>query len=290
MRSDRSERSETGFAGRSAPGGRTPARPEGKKPLPGFWSSGEKRGGPLAFCLGILLIALLIQAAGWLKGDTLVFPPVGEILRAFFRLLGKAETWRMIGTTLRHLLLSMAVSVTLGTALGLLQGRSPFLRGMLRPLMAFLRSLPMLVLVIIVMVLTPYRRVPVLASSLILTPMVAEATCEGFLRIEPELLDVYRLNSGFTFQVLLRVYLPLMAGYLKQAWINAVGMGLKLAVSTEYLVQTRDSLGKAIYTSSYFGDYQDIYAYALIMILLVLLVSELPLRLLRMKKGGGGPD
>ena len=156
--------------------------------------------------------------------------------------------------------------------------------------MAFLRSLPMLVLVIIVMVLTPYRRVPVLASSLILTPMVAEATCEGFLRIEPELLDVYRLNSGFTFQVLLRVYLPLMAGYLKQAWINAVGMGLKLAVSTEYLVQTRDSLGKAIYTSSYFNEYQDIYAYALIMILLVLLVSELPLRLLRMKRGGGGPD
>ena len=290
MRSDRSERSETGFAGRSAPGGRTPARPEGKKPLPGFWSSEEKKGAPLAFCLGILLIALLIQAAGWLKGDSLVFPPVGEILRAFLRLLGKAETWAMIGTTLRHLLLSMAVSVTLGTALGLLQGRSPFLRGMLRPLMTFLRSLPMLVLVIIVMVLTPYRRVPVLASSLILTPMVAEATCEGFLRIEPELLDVYRLNSGFTLQVLLRVYLPLMAGYLKQAWINAVGMGLKLAVSTEYLVQTRDSLGKAIYTSSYFGDYQDIYAYALIMILLVLLVSELPLRLLRMKRGGGGPD
>ena len=290
MRSDRSERNETGFAGRPAPGGRPPARPEGKKPLPGFWSFEEKKGAPLAFCLGILLIALLIQAAGWLKGDSLVFPPVGEILRAFLRLLGKTETWVMIGTTLRHLLLSMAVSVTLGTALGLLQGRNPFLRGMLRPLMAFLRSLPMLVLVIIVMVLTPYRRVPVLASSLILTPMVAEATCEGFLRIEPELLDVYRLNSGFNLQVLLRVYLPLMAGYLKQAWINAVGMGLKLAVSTEYLVQTRDSLGKAIYTSSYFGDYQDIYAYALIMILLVLLVSELPLRLLRMKRGGGGPD
>ena len=66
-------------------------------------------------------------------------------------------------------------------------------------------------------------------------------------------------------------------------------MGLKLAVSTEYLVQTRDSLGKAIYTSSYFNEYQDIYAYALIMILLVLLVSELPLRLLRIKKSRGGP-
>ena len=41
-------------------------------------------------------------------------------------------------------------------------------------------------------------------------------------------------------------------------------------------MQTRSSLGKAIYSSSYFNEYEDIYAYALIMILLVLLVSELP--------------
>ena len=39
-----------------------------------------------AFCLGILLVGVLIQAAGWLKGDRLVFPDVGEILQAVFRL------------------------------------------------------------------------------------------------------------------------------------------------------------------------------------------------------------
>ena len=55
------------------------------------------------------------------------------------------------------------------------------------------------------------------------------------------------------------------------------GMGVKVVVSTEYLVQTRNSLGKAIYSASYFNEYQDIYAYALIMVLLVLIVGELPL-------------
>ena len=68
-----------------------------------------------------------------------------------------------------------------------------------------------------------------------------------------------------------------MAGYLRQAYINAVGMGVKLVVTTEYIVQTVGSLGKAVYDSSAFVEYQDIYAYALIMILLVLLVSEAPL-------------
>ena len=98
----------------------------------------------------------------------------------------------------------------------------------------------------------------------------------SYTGIEKELIDVYRMNANFSGRVLFQVYLPLMGGYLKQAYVNAVGMGVKLAVSTEYLVQTKNSLGKAVYSSAYFNEYQDIYAYALVMILLVLVVSEGP--------------
>lgn len=231
----------------------------------------------LAFCLGIVLIGVVLQAAGDFKGDALVFPPVGEILQAFVRLLGEGKTYALIWTTMQHLIVSMAVSTMLGIALGMLQGMIPFVRSLTKPLMIFLRSMPMVILIVIIMVVTEYSRVPVIASSIILTPMIAEAACEGCLRIEKELIDVYRMNANFNGRVLLHVYLPLMGGYLKQAYVNAVGMGVKLAVSTEYLVQTKNSLGKAVYTSAYFYEYQDIYAYALVMILLVLLVSEAPM-------------
>ena len=231
----------------------------------------------LAFCLGIVLIGVMLQAAGDFKGDALVFPPVGEILQAFVRLLGEGKTYALIWTTMQHLIVSMAVSTVLGIALGMLQGMIPFVRNLTKPLMIFLRSMPMVILIVIIMVVTEYSRVPVIASSIILTPMIAEAACEGCLRIEKELIDVYRMNANFNGRVLLHVYLPLMGGYLKQAYVNAVGMGVKLAVSTEYLVQTKNSLGKAVYTSAYFYEYQDIYAYALVMILLVLLVSEAPM-------------
>ena len=244
----------------------------------------------LAFVFGILLVGALIQAAGWLKGDALVFPGVDVILRAFFRLLLTGRTWLLIGTSLWHLLLSMAVSSAAGLLLGMAEGLSDFARAMLRPLMNLLRSIPMIVLVVIIMVLMPYPRVPVAASSLILIPIISEAVCEGCRGIEPELIDVYRLNSGLNGRILLQVYLPLMAGYLRQAWVNAAGMGLRLAISTEYMVQTRNSLGKAVYSSSYFNEYQDIYAYALIMILLVLAIGGLPDLLRRAAERRRGRD
>ncbi len=244
----------------------------------------NKRSETLAFCLGLLLVGGLIQLAGVLKGDRLVFPDVAEILRAFFRLMGEERTWRMIGTTLVHLAESVAVAAVIATALGFLQGRSPFVHTLLKPAMILLRSIPMIVLAVILMVLLPYGQVPVVSAVLMLIPLISEAVREGYRRIEPELIDVYRLNSRFTLRVLWQVYLPLMAGYLRQAFVNAVGMGIKVVVTAEYLVQTRDSLGKAVYSSAYFNEYEDIYAYALIMILLALAFSGLPSLLLRKRK------
>ena len=235
----------------------------------------------LAFCLGIVLIGAMIQGAGALKGNDLVFPGVAQILQAFLRLLGDARTWQRIGVTMAHVLCALAASTLIGVGIGVLQGLCGFARRLLQPLQSFLRAIPMVVLIFIVMVLMDYDYVPVVASSLILIPMIAEAACEGCLRIDRELIDVYRMNGGFSLTVLWRVYLPLMAGYLRQAYVNAVGMGVKLAVSTEYLVQTKNSLGRAVTDSTYFLEYQDVYAYALIMILLVLLLSEAPLALIR---------
>ena len=242
----------------------------------------------LTLCLGIILIGCLIQAAGWVKHDRLVFPDVIDILRAFFRLLGQRETYRKIGVTLLHLLQAMAVSTAVGVTVGVVEGLSDFIRTLLRPLMTLLRSIPMIVMVVVIMVLTKFDRVPLIASSLFLIPLISEAACEGCRRIDPELVDVYRLNSGFSPQILFSVYLPMMAGYLRQAYISAVGMGIKLVISTEYLVQTRNSLGKAIHTSTYFNEYQDVYAYALVMIALVLIFSELPMLIARLFKVRGG--
>ena len=231
----------------------------------------------LTFCLGIMLIGVVVQAAGDLKGNALVFPGVDEILKAFLRLITAEKTYALIWTTMRHLIAAMAASTVIGVSVGMAMGMLPFLRKLLQPMMILLRSFPMVILIIIIMVVADYEVVPVLASSIILAPMIAEAACEGCLRIDRELIDVYRMNANFNGRILMQIYLPLMAGYLRQAWVNAVGMGVKLAVSTEYLVQTKNSLGKAVYTSAYNNDYQDIYAYALVMILLVLVVSEGPM-------------
>ena len=243
--------------------------------------SPERQKYPLSTFIGILLLGAFIQAASALKGDPIVFPDLPSILRSFIRLLTQPNTYIQILTTVRHLLITLLISMLMGTAIGLVEGLTVHAEHLLRPLMMLIRSLPMIVLIILVMVSTNYAYVPVIASTLMLVPVISEAVMEGCRVIPQELLDVYRMNTELNGYVLIKVYLPMMAGYLRQAFTEAMGTGMKLVITTEYMVQTRSSLGKAIYSSAYFNEYADIFAYALLMVLIILLFSELPRLILR---------
>ena len=252
----------------------------------------RKRRSVTAFCLGIVLAGVILQTGGLIKGNRVVFPGLPEIGQAFLRLLCEGSTWQKIGVTLLHVAEALAISAVLGIIIGLAEGINEWIYSFFRPIMILIRSIPMIVLVIVVMSLMSYSAVPVTAASMILLPLFSEAVYEGCRSLDQELIDVYRMNGGFSVMVAVHVYIPLVSGYLKQSFINAAGMGLKVAVSAEYLVQIRNSLGKAIYTSGYFSEYAEIYAYALIMILLVLTITWIPELILkhgvcRWKKSGG---
>lgn len=227
----------------------------------------------IAYLLGFVLFILGIQLIGSIKGNELVFPGIVPIIKRFFQLLIQGKTYQLIGTTFLHLAEALVLSSFIGIAIGTAEGFSPFLRCALKPVLVALRSIPMILLVIMIMVLTHYDQVPITATSLVLIPIISEAVAEGIRNIDPELTDVYKMNSRFTIRVFFSVHLPLIAGYLRQSYANAIGMGLKVAVTSEYLVQAKHSLGKAVYSSFYFSEYQDIYAYALIMIMLVIVAT-----------------
>ena len=79
----------------------------------------SKGKGGLAFILGLTLIAGLLQTAGYMKGDELVFPGVVDILKAFLRLLAPGRTYLLIFTTLKHLIFSMAAVLVTGVVIGI---------------------------------------------------------------------------------------------------------------------------------------------------------------------------
>ena len=240
----------------------------------------KRKGEWIAAVLGVGLILALFQAGSVLYGKPAVFPPVDEIGRSLLNLLSQGKTYVKIGTTLGHVAEALAVSCLLGVVVGIAEGLIPYLHSLMRPLHAMLRSTPMIVMVIIIMVLSR-PQVPLLTGCAVLVPIISEAAYEGCVRIEPELIDVYRLDSSIRPSIIFRVYLPLISGYMKQAFVNACGMGLKIVVTAEFLVKTAHSLGQAVFSRRQSADYAELFAYALIMVLMVLALTGIPAAIIR---------
>ena len=237
----------------------------------------------IAFLLGIGLILFLIQQGHDMQGKRAVFPSAEQIFRSFTDLLSSRKTYARIGTTLIQVIQSIALSAAAGMLLGMAEGLVPFLHSLVRPMHTLLRSMPMILLAMIMMVITRFSKelMPLLTGCLVLIPMISEAGYEGCVRIDSDLIDVYRLDSRINPGILFRVYLPLTGGYMKQAFVNACGMGVKVVVTAEYLVQTVNSLGQAVYDRLNAVEYADLFAYILIMVLLVLILTGIPAAVIR---------
>lgn len=234
----------------------------------------------ILFVAGLLIAALIITIIGIVKDNSIIFPSLIDIIVKFFKLLATASTYKFIGVTLFDFIIVMILSTFIGMLLGTLSGMNDICKGIIRPFLIIFRSLPMIVLIVIIMLTVPnsnYRFVPIIATTFALIPITAEAVSEGMARVDKTYIDVYRMNSNMSPRVVFKVYYPLSAGYIKQAIVNAIGMGIKIIVTTEYIASVRNTLGIAIFNAKAEVEYAEIYAWAIILIIIVLIFEAIPL-------------
>ena len=241
----------------------------------------------ILFVIGIALIVLVITIIGLIKNNPIVFPNAIDIMSTFFGLLGNGKTYLFIGTTILDFVIVILASSIIGLSLGILSGFNDIARGILKPFMIISRSMPMIIIIVIIMLTIPnnnYRYVPIVSTTIALIPILYEATCEGIRRIDPFYNDVWKLNSKLNTKVIFNVHLPLISGYLKQAIVTAIGLGLKMIVTTEYIAGVRNTLGVAVFDSKTVIEYKEVYAYALMLILIVVFFEWVPFGIIKLIK------
>ena len=224
------------------------------------------------FLTGIILILLLFQILHWIKNDSIVLPSFIDVMSSFFGLLSKPETYVYIGYTLLNLIIGLFCGVILGVLFGILGAKFEAARKILKPIMSLFRMLPVIVLIIILMVTTKYRFAPSITGALVIIPIIYEAVKEGILNINRDYIDSYLMVSRFNLLVLIKVYIPLISSYIKQAFITSLGMG----ITAEYVAGVSATLGYSVYSAIQLMEFTDIYAYTLIMIFLVIIIEYIP--------------
>lgn len=195
--------------------------------------------------LGFFLLWEITVQAGLLP-DYWV-PPASDVAATLVDLLGDQEFIRAVIATLLTWLLALGVAVGIGVPAGLMLGSVPALQSASRALIEFLRPIPAVALIPLVMVTIgsgPDAKIT-LAVYAAVWPILFN-TIYAFGEIDPVLLDSARASGANRRQVLTWVALPHAAPFIFTGVRVAASIALIAVISVEYIAGSEVGLGRFI--------------------------------------------
>ncbi|MGI6644283.1 MAG: ABC transporter permease [Bacilli bacterium] len=219
--------------------------------------------GVLALFLIWLILALTINSP--------ILPSPKATFGRLFSLLGEGNTYLHIGYTLLRLLISLAFAILCGLILGILGGTFKGFYAFLNPLIVTLRTIPTASLILILISLTKIAYAPVIVSFILMFPLIYEATVNGLVNIDENIINALKIDGNRGLSSLFRVKLPLASSSINLGIIQSLGLGMKVTIMSEIISGSRNvyGLGFALRIAQEDVIYTDMWALTLIAIILI---------------------
>lgn len=225
--------------------------------------------------LAVIFMWLIWIVAYYVTGNKLIVPAFSDTAQSFFNYLISGEFWSALLNTFLRTLLSFIISFILATACAVLAKLNRCAKAFLNPVIVFVRTLPTLAVILIILKLTSNNRSfsPVIVTILVLFPMIFSqmlAAADGIDSGLVEMAKVYKIGKR---DRLFKIYLPLVApNIISQTGAN-ISLGLKIMISAEVLANTVDGLGGMMQFNSIAAEVANLAALTLAAVAIGLIIE-----------------
>ncbi len=203
----------------------------------------------------------------------IILPLPNQVFSAIFSIFTNKISLIAISLTVFRLLISIVLSAFIGIVFGVLAGFKNNISLFLKPYVTILRTIPVISIVVILLILFGLKYTPYLITFLMVFPIIYTGVLEGFHQLDKELIDVYRLEQHDWKLALKYIYFPMVRKYVLLSFLQSFGLGIKVLVMAEYLAQSRNSIGNAIYLAKINIQYDFVFAWTIILIIISFIIE-----------------
>ncbi len=229
------------------------------------------------------LVLLWLIIARYLH--TPLLPGPGEVVDTLVREAASGDLWYHLGATLRRVLLAFFLAMTLGSAIGLVMGRSRITNALFDPLLVLLLNLPALVTIILMYVwFGLVESAAVMAVVINKVPSVAVTVREGARSLDYRLEEMARVYGFGRWQRFREVWIPQLFPYLMAATRGGLALIWKIVLVVELLGRS-SGVGFQLHMAFQVFDVAGILAYSLSFIVVVQLIELVILQPLERRSG-----
>jgi len=205
----------------------------------------------------------------------LVLPNPNLVFIKVYELLTKSATYTIVFASFSRLLIALVVSFFSAIIIGTIASiKAPF-EAFLRPYVSSIRAIPVASMLVVILLWIGSKNAPIVICAMVVFPLFYEMILESIKNMEKSFLEVISLDSKFNFFVFRKVYVPAILNNLFISFVQSIGLGFKVLVMSELIAYTEDSIGKKIYTSKLNLDIEGVFAWTIIIIVIVMIIEWL---------------
>ena len=194
------------------------------------------------------LIAVAFLSALWIVlyfwvGNELLVPDFKDCLKEIGVVCSENGFWRAFASSMLRILIAFMISFAAALIVAVIAYMVPWFGRIVAPMVSELRSLPTLVVLLMILVWTNAGVAPVIVAFLSLFPMLEAGIYAALCQTDKGLLEMSRIYNVPVQKRILQLYLPSAAPYVLREVGAALAFSLKVVISAEVLAATYNSLG-----------------------------------------------
>jgi ABC-type nitrate/sulfonate/bicarbonate transport system permease component len=224
--------------------------------------------------LGLALVVAVVEALPRLGiVDSRFLPPFSEMARELAAQLTLADFWVALAQTVRGWALGLAIAMITGVLVGVLLGSVPFLRAVTASTIEFLRPIPSVALIPLVVLI--YGSRPQSALVLVVYAAFWQVLVQvlyGVADVDPVVRDTARSYRFARWTVIRTVVWPTAMPYVVTGFRLAASVALILEITAELIVGV-PGLGRSIGVAQSSGAVAQTYALVIVVGLLGVAVN-----------------
>lgn len=252
--------------------------------LPSVAATARRRGVSLGMPLGFLVVLIVMWefAPGWFDIPTYILPQFSAVLQALTDPQALPRYLYNAGYTLLEAGLGLAIGASAGVIIGILLAEIKVLYTTFYPYIVAIQSIPKVALAPLFVIWFGFGIESKVIVVVLLTffPVLVN-TINGMRSVDPEQVDLFRVNGATAWQTRRKLLLPASLPYIFTGLEIAVVMAMLGAIVAEF-VGAQNGLGVLILQAQF--QMQTAAVFALLIILSVIGISlNLSVRLIRRK-------
>ncbi|MDY0211095.1 MAG: ABC transporter permease subunit [Acholeplasma sp.] len=205
----------------------------------------------------------------------LLLPSISKTGMALISFFTQRDALMALMTTFGRLGVILGISFGVSFMLAYISYKKNYIEAFIHPYMVLFKTVPLVSIILILFVLLDYQITPYIITFLMIMPVLYQAFYTGLKTIDKDYIDVFTLEDNKIITSFRYLYFPMIKTYLIMGVLQSIGLGIKVIVMAEFIIQSKVGLGRYIYQARVNLEYDKIYAITIVLVCLSFLLEKL---------------